>query len=245
MRDVGSSPLARGLQAAHTVVGWANRDHPRSRGVYVGLGDDRRHRRMDHPRSRGVYSGSSGVKLSSWGSSPLARGLRAGPGRHAVAVPDHPRSRGVYGHGAAWLEPAAGIIPARAGFTADCRSTSCRPPDHPRSRGVYPPSLTAWTDPKGSSPLARGLPRVRVAAALGGRIIPARAGFTSHPGKHVRRYSDHPRSRGVYTVENAGEFATSGSSPLARGLLADRGYRRLDSGIIPARAGFTSSTRTG
>ena len=74
-------------------------------------------------------------------------------------------------------------------------------------------------------------------------IIPARAGFTIHIYKSGSWDKDHPRSRGVYVAELEAANAALGSSPLARGL------QRLDShhvkftGIIPARAGFTTGFR--
>ena len=53
---------------------------------------------------------------------------------------------------------------------------------------------------------------------------------------------DHPRSRGVYATRRQASPSRRGSSPLARGL-RDRGVVLLgDDGIIPARAGFTSSS---
>ena len=196
----GSSPLARGLQhviglgefidriiparAGFTFPGRETHaripDHPRSRGVYVscccyvgqcvwiiparagftltalsaGGGGG------DHPRSRGVYLG---LKTEAWGlpgSSPLARGL---PSPLAAPV------------------LKGGIIPARAGFTRRSRSRLGKAADHPRSRGVY------WRDTEdaplleGSSPLARGLPRLPAQPRGRIGIIPARAGFTSRP----------------------------------------------------------------
>ena len=71
----------------------------------------------DHPRSRGVYTTRRARSASSWGSSPLARGLRVMTARHAAPP---------------------GIIPARAGFTAYEYDITHDPVDHPRSRGVYP-----------------------------------------------------------------------------------------------------------
>ena len=50
--------------------------------------------------------------------------------------------------------------------------------DHPRSRGVYFSHVVSLSTKKGSSPLARGLPRKnRISKDVSG-IIPARAGFT-------------------------------------------------------------------
>ena len=58
---------------------------------------------------------------------------------------------------------------------------------------------------------------------------------------------DHPRSRGVYMTRAVVPAASHGSSPLARGLPPDEGVHPPRRGIIPARAGFTSTispTRT-
>ena len=152
------------------------------------------------------------------GSSPLARGLRG------------ERHHSHQGHG---------IIPARAGFTCGCGTASYSPRDHPRSRGVYSSATASSTPTRGSSPLARGLHRPGLADPAPARIIPARAGFT--PGSRAGGSStrDHPRSRGVYRRVAARSAARSGSSPLARGLLARERARERVLGIIPARAGFT------
>ena len=157
------------------------------------------------------------------GSSPLARGLPEN------AHPD-------LDHG--------GIIPARAGFTQDDRGRDQRRRDHPRSRGVYSRRHASHFHPAGSSPLARGLPRGdRLARAARG-IIPARAGFTRPPGGPRSSTPDHPRSRGVYEAAGDRTLTASGSSPLARGLLAHGVGADLAVRIIPARAGFTRC-RTG
>ena len=153
------------------------------------------------------------------GSSPLARGLL--PNCH----------NGTYRHR---------IIPARAGFTPRAR---CKPrwrPDHPRSRGVYIQFSMFSTVFEGSSPLARGLLRTAMERHAPVRIIPARAGFTSLFFRRTMIRPDHPRSRGVYGVQQGRTWGAPGSSPLARGLPAASAARRLTTGIIPARAGFTS-----
>ena len=93
--------------------------------------------------------------------------------------------------------------------------------DHPRSRGVYDSAITISGTVAGSSPLARGLRPYPGHHPAGGRIIPARAGFTARPSTPSPGRSDHPRSRGVYCV---------------RAIAMPR-FRR----IIPARAGFTGS----
>ena len=196
-RNLGSSPLARGLPGGRRCGTGPRGDHPRSRGVY----------RLVRRQGPGVP-----------GSSPLARGLphveqgldllgriipaRAGftptSPRTGPCPGDHPRSRGVYRsydlmvRGRDGSSPlargllarniairfAAGIIPARAGFTVRPRHRHRRVGDHPRSRGVYDEKGWHATGAQGSSPLARGLLEavVRDGPQLG--IIPARAGFT-------------------------------------------------------------------
>ena len=174
----------------------------------------------DHPRSRGVYSCRSRSRDRHVGSSPLARGLH-----YASEVPN----------------VVAGIIPARAGFTGWCSFWGSFLRDHPRSRGVYPASRPLTRSEPGSSPLARGLREALAGLETGGRIIPARAGFTTALRLPAASARDHPRSRGVYCDWAGCEERIDGSSPLARGLpwVLPGGSEVLR--IIPARAGFTPS----
>ena len=74
---------------------------------------------------------------------------------------------------------------------------------------------------------------------MGGRIIPARAGFTRDDPPAGRRAGDHPRSRGVYPYSATGWEPGPGSSPLARGLRMSSIGLPERTRIIPARAGFT------
>ena len=115
------------------------------------------------------------------------------------------------------------------------------PTDHPRSRGVYFSDGEIASTPSGSSPLARGLPRDAISdiAVLG--IIPARAGFTHSIAYQYQAAEDHPRSRGVYGQQVQGRDSPAGSSPLARGLRLLTIEARQHCGIIPARAGFTTT----
>ena len=161
--------------------------------------------------------------MDSRGSSPLARGLRA------------------IRESTGWL---FGIIPARAGFTPLRSGRPTTRTDHPRSRGVYPDTRLTRRRGRGSSPLARGLPRLLQERDHLLRIIPARAGFT--PGDHGlhRSLKDHPRSRGVYRSRRPGSRSRAGSSPLARGLRSAAAAVAFALGIIPARAGFTTIRRS-
>ena len=156
------------------------------------------------------------------GSSPLARGLR--------------------GHGPA-RDEFGRIIPARAGFTRPIVHALVCGPDHPRSRGVYRSRAARGRSLGGSSPLARGL-REHVAHPLSRlRIIPARAGFTLWELDPEYGRTDHPRSRGVYSMCMRAAASTGGSSPLARGLPWVMVAVGAGAGIIPARAGFTKRKR--
>ena len=123
--------------------------------------------------------------------------------------------------------------------------------------------MRVWTMRLGSSPLARGLRPPGGAERGPGRIIPARAGFTSvitlRTGEHAiiparagftlpavggrDLKKDHPRSRGVYLIQVAAMALAWGSSPLARGLPACGPGDEAAAGIIPARAGFTNQRR--
>ena len=212
-------------------------DHPRSRGVYAGPLHRSGHHRGSSPLARGLPEEFIGAvklpRIIPARAGFTLKGSPSGPGKA-----DHPRSRGVYSAAATALTAAAGssplarglpeefiravklprIIPARAGFTAQHRLRPEPDRDHPRSRGVYSPS---WRPPlfqTGSSPLARGLPADLDDEFSTAGIIPARAGFTAAGGRRRSRWTDHPRSRGVYPNARVKILPVLGSSPLARGL---------------------------
>ena len=214
---LGSSPLARGLPSGLVAGSLPARIIP-ARAGFTGRREDPARRRRDHPRSRGVYRGIWDGLVNVVGSSPLARGL-----------PPHTR----------WVCCPARIIPARAGFTHRPRRRGRRRRDHPRSRGVYLLHVPRWLGPRGSSPLARGLPDLHDKGWGPVGIIPARAGFTICACGSPISLRDHPRSRGVYGGGACARAATWGSSPLARGLHPPQPAGAEPGGIIPARAGFT------
>ena len=113
--------------------------------------------------------------------------------------------------------------------------------DHPRSRGVYRMGPVRRRCACGSSPLVRGLLVGEHGFFKRMRIIPARAGFTPATPTTCPSAPDHPRSRGVYSVERHIIPAIGGSSPLARGLRRSGVCHWCFSWIIPARAGFTKA----
>ena len=236
----GSSPLARGLLQCPPGLGGLLGIIP-ARAGFTGQSVGSPCAAADHPRSRGVYVGINDTWSWARGSSPLARGLheRRGQGSHSPGIiparagftgaaappggppPGPPRARGGV---AAWSgrpdrddgssplarglhrpgvhgQEVPRIIPARAGFTMMTAGQSGISRDHPRSRGVYRKVLFGTARAAGSSPLARGLPSE------------------------------------TRTVEKG-----LGSSPLARGLRRDAPGAACTRGIIPARAGFTCPT---
>ena len=192
----GSSPLARGLPSPLAAPVLKGGIIP-ARAGFTSLISATYLRNWDHPRSRGVYPRPWLRQCSRVGSSPLARGLRST--LHLS-------------------EQVVGIIPARAGFTHTHFRDDTAVQDHPRSRGVYSSRNARRRESRGSSPLARGLPRRPPQPPSARGIIPARAGFTLAPGCASAQGWDHPRSRGVYARVEADAPHTRGSSPLARGL---------------------------
>ena len=152
----GSSPLARGTHGSARVPRRYLRLIPARAGNTNG-------RRCGggippaHPRSRGEHRNVVLVGGRFQGSSPLARGTRAMfEARKSIA----------------------GLIPARAGNTKASHHIRDRNSAHPRSRGEHVVDLRCAGALKGSSPLARGTPTLRLRGLHIARLIPARAGNT-------------------------------------------------------------------
>ena len=235
----GSSPLARGLQRQKQRLHRQYRIIP-ARAGFTSLVRAMLSHLPDHPRSRGVYRHSMHTHGNRNGIIPARAGFTGRVRRRDRHGRDHPRSRGVYaGRPLTGPGRGGGIIPARAGFTSEPGRPSGAAWDHPRSRGVYGGVNLQTIETDGSSPLARGLRGQLRCGAESGRIIPARAGFTTAACSSPRPSTDHPRSRGVYDGQWEDGETLFGSSPLARGLPVHPHRDRDHRGIIPARAGFT------
>ena len=133
---VGSSPLARGTHRPCIQY------HSSSRFIPAGAGNTAEARAPEapvtvHPRWRGEHSVIACTTPSRVGSSPLARGTRAGP----VLSLRHAR-----------------FIPAGAGNTTELTNAGTADTVHPRWRGEHVHVLGNQLSGYGSSPLARGTP---------------------------------------------------------------------------------------
>ena len=153
------------------------------------------------------------------GSSPLARGTRAGQFCQRIRH---------------------GLIPARAGNTLTDPNRKEPRWAHPRSRGEHVILNDASTVGAGSSPLARGTQADSLGIGHLYGLIPARAGNTWRSLALRRLQGAHPRSRGEHRHSIPIEREFAGSSPLARGTLCSRLDSRKSTGLIPARAGNTA-----
>ncbi len=174
----GSSPLTRGAHALRAPIP----DLPGIIPAHAGSTGHRSRRRpssRDHPRSRGEHARGPDFGMGTSGSSPLTRG-----------APDV----------AVCQCCATGIIPAHAGSTGTRSRVPSSQWDHPRSRGEHLTPDFLPMQRTGSSPLTRGAPDDQVADHQFVGIIPAHAGSTYRSSEGLRRFGDHPRSRGEHPL---------------------------------------------
>ena len=172
----GSSPLARGTQPYHASALRKLRLIPARAGNTL---DTRRNPKPNpaHPRSRGEHLPLVPVILEDFGSSPLARGTPLFPGFSFFLFR---------------------LIPARAGNTVGVPESTCRGSAHPRSRGEHMLVEQISEEHGGSSPLARGTPKILARPLFRVRLIPARAGNTTFCFSRCFLSAAHPRSRGEH-----------------------------------------------
>ena|GEM_PF-2003101 len=132
-----------------------------------------------------------------------------------------------------------GNIPACAGKTGRPRGCYTVFKEHPRVRGENPPINLACTQPKGTSPRARGKRGQYGKKPSPLRNIPACAGKTRIASMASARPEEHPRVRGENGLASCRLMRVRGTSPRARGKpqhddRLQEGYRN-----IPACAGKT------
>ena len=136
-------------------------------------------RAEDHPRMRGEHAIMRGKPWFATGSSPHARGAR-------LQMPS-----------SVWR---ARIIPACAGSTAAADGKLPVEGDHPRMRGEHVFGALMGSDPRGSSPHARGAQEVAGRRVAWPGIIPACAGSTESGSNSTCQVRDHPRMRGEHRI---------------------------------------------
>ncbi len=219
-RHYGSSPPARGTHPNHIPETALTRIIPPARGAPKAAQLPAAANRII-PALRGEHGAAHDRPPKRCGSSPPARGARAGGGPY----PRH-----------------SGIIPACAGSTTAVLRAVETKGDHPRLRGEHWAQAELTDEPPGSSPPARGALCHPDHCPSAPGIIPACAGSTSRRLPCPSRQQDHPRLRGEHgpaLEEMTDEQLEAGSSPPARGaqerVMSDLARKR----IIPACAGST------
>ena len=129
------------------------------------------------------------------------------------------------------------FIPACAGNAAVRRSGATPGTVHPRMRGERAAAAVAPPEVRGSSPHARGTPQPPAFQALEIRFIPACAGNATRRYCLVRSTPVHPRMRGERNSKLGMRKSSCGSSPHARGTLAEAVTGTAPGRFIPACAG--------
>ncbi len=136
-----------------------------------------------------------------------------------------------------------GLIPAGAGNTPAVVKFALAGRAHPRRRGEHSPASSARPWCLGSSPQARGTRLHRLHPPRRNRLIPAGAGNTLVAVGLWLARTAHPRRRGEHTARGVPAAWATGSSPQARGTLAERPRPATPPGLIPAGAGNTRANR--
>ena len=173
-----------------------------------------------HPCSRGEHPRRAAISSVETGSSPLARGA------HTESVGVHLCLR---------------LIPTHAGNIGTPQLRNGGRSAHPRSRGEHASAEPNTLSHCGSSPLARGALTVHQHGRHLVRLIPARAGNILHRPGCIFTLWAHPRSRGEHAPSGSSKAQRPGSSPLARGTSPAPVPSGAIRGLIPARAGNTST----
>ena len=135
------------------------------------------------------------------------------------------------------------LIPARAGKTQGAVGAEGQGEAHPRACGENGTGAGGERGRSGSSPRVRGKPRDSKHANGEGRLIPARAGKTDQCEPVRPCCSAHPRACGENWANAGKTVPFEGSSPRVRGKLITTNWLHLRLGLIPARAGKTSTQR--
>ena len=212
-------------------------DHPRMRGEYIMLRQNKQHKMGSPPHARGIPNITALCRIC-FGITPACAGNTNWIFCLRQPTRDHPRMRGEYGavrscstttrgsppHARGIRKARTdrkrrrGITPACAGNTMTLFPTYCELGDHPRMRGEYGNCTLTVNGYEGSPPHARGIQKHRVQPSKKGGITPACAGNTGSVSCSASSFWDHPRMRGEYTSSPFTKIAGTGSPPHARGI---------------------------
>ena len=105
-------------------------------------------------------------------------------------------------------------------------------------------SAASRTRTPGSSPRVRGKQGAATFVHVHPRLIPARAGKTARTAVRRGEYPAHPRACGENPLLPRPELSCHGSSPRVRGKPGPPMVGGVVRGLIPARAGKTTSSST-
>ena len=254
----GSSPRARGTRSDRS------RARPRSRFIPACAGNTISRLSLQfpfpvHPRVRGEHIGGLSPRSRSSRFIPACAGNTLLLVAWASGVTVHPRVRGEHAQVTSQFARANGSSPRARGthvfrrapgslhrFIPACAGNTLFPTlprwaaaVHPRVRGEHRALARVAVGAAGSSPRARGTPTPAQSRRGCPRFIPACAGNTrtTRAGSGARPV--HPRVRGEHAGMSDSLSPPVGSSPRARGTLANPCQRRCGGRFIPACAGNT------
>ena len=166
-----------------------------------------------------------------------------GCGRSTIVPGSSPRGRGKPPHHQ-WRCRRHRLIPARAGKTCAPLEIAHAGVAHPRAGGENKASDGEDIAEYGSSPRGRGKRVSLKSSRPRRRLIPARAGKTAAHNLCVAGVPAHPRAGGENDLTEPNIELMPGSSPRGRG----KPYSTVASvrltGLIPARAGKTTTPRS-
>ena len=137
------------------------------------------------------------------------------------------------------------ITPACAGITYIDKRFNESAEDHPRVCGNYHLDNLVLARTEGSPPRVRELLLVRLKRRARKRITPACAGITAPTDSPSPSNRDHPRVCGNYPTPSIVRSITKGSPPRVRELHSEEISLIFSTGITPACAGITISSRRG
>ena len=213
----GTSPRMRGKPGSGHAHAMEYRNIPAYAGKTMRTTPNN-YPQTEHPRVCGENQADANRGNKAGGTSPRMRGK---PRRC-------PRGRG-----------RGRNIPAYAGKTLLHSPPTFFGPEHPRVRGENGGAFGLTGHFSGTSPRARGKPQADTAQVTTARNIPACAGKTGCGGRGQSGPKEHPRVRGENSKKQSVPPPCFGTSPRARGKLAEFEEIPTADRNIPACAGKT------